>query len=91
MSGVFDGILSDFIRGPVARSTLDSCTCQPVGESFRVVVPSAWFTTGVERFGDRHTSELTTPDHKCALEQSASLEILEEGRDGAIDLGAMQS
>src|SRR5438105_4424616 len=38
----------------------------------------------LRQFGDRRAAELAAPDHECAVEQAALLEVFEECRDGLV-------
>ena len=83
MTAFLDSRKTEFVGGSVDCSALDSASSHPDGKA-EVVVTS---TVGTLAAGS--PSEFRAPDHKRFVEETTLLEILQETRDGLVDLPAI--
>lgn len=80
---ILNGVETEFVRGSVDCSALDSASSHPDGKA-EVVMTS---TVGTLAAGS--PPEFRAPDHKRFVEKTTLLEILQETRDGLVDLPAI--
>ena len=78
MDPVFNGCEPEVVRGAVAEAGLDSTAGHEHGEAVVVVIPS------LLTLGGGSSSEFTAPDHKGFIQQTAPLEILDQGGDSLV-------
>ena len=86
MKTIFDGVETNFVGRAMDCSCTNSTTRHPHGETVRVMVASIGFTRNL---GDRGTPEFAPPDHQRILKETALLQVLDEGGDGAVDATAL--
>ena len=80
---ILNGVEAEFIGGPVNCPAFDSASSHPDGKA-KIVV-----TSPVRTLAAGSPSEFRAPDHKRFVEETALLEILQETRDGLVDLLAI--
>ena len=78
---IFDGFEAEFVRGAVADAALEAAAGHEHGEAVGVMVAA------VAAFGDRRAAELAAPDDGGFVQQSAALEVADEGGRGLIHVG----
>ena len=78
--GVLDRVKADFICSPVGDTALYAAACHPNAESVWVMVPP------IRTLGSRGSPKLRGEDDQRLVEQAPLLQILEQARDGSVDL-----
>ncbi len=79
----FDGVVAEFVGGPMDNSALDTAAGHPAGEGGRMVIASLRLT--LHAWGP---AELRAPDHQCLVQQTPLFQVLEETADGILHLSA---
>ena len=78
------GLGSDLIGGSDGMPRLGPASGKPHGHGLGIMVTSIAGASAPDSIV-RGTTELTAPDHQCVLEQTAFLEVAEQGGDGFVD------
>ena len=78
--GVFNGVKAYLVRGAMGDPSLYATAGHPNAESVGVVV------TPVGALGAGCPPELRSKDNQSLVEQSPLLQVLQEPRDGSVDL-----
>ena len=76
---VLGGKEAEFIRGPVSDATLDATASQPTAEALRMMVPSG-------PLRGRSASKFCSPDNQRLVQQTASLQVLQQPCNRLVDL-----
>src|SRR2546423_1411688 len=77
---IFDGVITQLIRRPVRLPALDAAACQPETEALLVMIAS------LAALADRSPAELAAPDDQHTLQQSTTLQVLEQRCDRLVGL-----
>src|SRR5262245_10152475 len=80
VDGVHNGLVTELVGFAIACPPLCTASGKPIGECVGVVISSRLF--GFLSHGQ--STELTSPNHECLIQQSPLLEIFEQGGDGLI-------
>ena len=80
---VVDRLNPVLISGAIAHAALYSSTSQPEAEAGGIVVAAIGF------LNMRRASELTTPHHQCVLQETAFLQVREQGSQRLVGLAAV--
>ena len=80
---ILNGVKAEFVGGSVDSAAFDSASSHPDGKAEVVV------TSPVRTLAAGSPSEFRAPDHKRFVKETALLEILQETRDGLVDLPAI--
>src|SRR5258708_3845861 len=83
MASIHHGFVAELVGFAVRSTALDSGTGHEVGESFGIVIAS------IAALADRLAAELSAPDDEGFVEQTALLQVGQQGRNWLVDLGAM--
>jgi hypothetical protein len=85
---VFSDVVAEVVGLTKRHSTLDSTASHPHTKIPRVVV-SAIIVLGQATLAIDRPPELTSPDDQRVLEHPSAFKVLDQGRDGLIDLLAL--
>src|SRR6185436_12775032 len=77
---LLDGVEAELVGRAVDDAPLDAAAGQPRAEAEGMVVPA------VGALGPGGAAELGAPDDQRLVEQAAPLEVLDQARDGLVDL-----
>ena len=78
---VFLGKVAELIRRTVDDPRLDPAAGHPNGEAVRMMIATETRTTSLRHW---RPPELTAPDHQRFIQQTALLEVADQGRDGPV-------
>jgi hypothetical protein len=85
-----DGVLGDGEAQFVGFAESDAWTDAAAGQPHGVAIDVMIAARGLAAFAHRRAAELTAPDDQCFVQQSALLEIFDQGGRPAIDFAATQ-
>src|SRR5689334_1196219 len=88
MHGVLRHVVAKVVRNAVADARFHSAAGHPDGKAAAVVVATIVFLFNLPLAINR-TTELAAPDDQCVIEQTALLEILDQGRTGLVGVRAL--
>ena len=81
MDDVVDRVVAEFIRRSVRQAALDPAAAQEHRIAFHVMVAAG---AALVALGHRRAAEFTAPGDECVLEHSPLLQVLDQGRRGAV-------
>ena len=87
MHGIFGHVVAEVVGLAVTGAGLHAAAGHPHGEATRVVVASGFRAVPFALAGDA-AAEFAAPDDERVLEQSASLEVLDQRRAGLVRVTA---
>lgn len=79
-------VIPEFISRSVGNARFQSATRHPHGEAMWVMITSIGLAGYL---GNRGATEFTSSDHEGVIQQSALLQILDQGGNGTVDALAL--